>query len=322
MSYSRLDMLIRRHIATLRPQRLAAQGMMASKGVYITHEEVDALLDQEGADDAQPQALASDRLDTIIASKITASAKRGIFLSLPWVAQLFSLSPFEVQTLVVCLAPELRRKYDTLYAYLQDDITRKRPSVDLVLDVLCPSEAERWRARTGVLRPGSVVSPRHSPQGRRPRSPSGSSGLAQFLQLDQRMLHYILENDGLDGRLTGYATMLHPAETLEQVLVDPGLKTRLVNLCQRRFSQPPSGRQPFVFYFQGPYGIGKRDPSVCVRSGAALSCTSIWNSYSPASQMSRRRYDWYSVRDSCGMRRSISTTAMRYCKKTSRPKPG
>jgi|RhiMetdeSRZDD1v2_1073273.scaffolds.fasta_scaffold1065608_2 winged helix domain-containing protein len=32
---------------------------------------------------------------------------------------------------------ELRRKYDTLYAYLQDDITRKRPSVDLVLDILC-----------------------------------------------------------------------------------------------------------------------------------------------------------------------------------------
>ena len=66
---------------------------MASKGVYITHEEVDALLDQEGADDAQPHALASDLLDTTIADKITASAKRGIFLSLPWVAQLFSLSP-------------------------------------------------------------------------------------------------------------------------------------------------------------------------------------------------------------------------------------
>ena len=89
--------------------------------------------------------------ETTIADKITASAKRGIFLSLPWVAQLFSLSPFEVQTLIMCLAPELRRKYDTLYAYLQDDITRKRPSVDLVLDVLCPSEAERWRARTAVF---------------------------------------------------------------------------------------------------------------------------------------------------------------------------
>ena len=208
-----------------------------------------------------------------IADKITASAERGIFLSLPWVAQLFSLSPFEVQTLVVCLAPELRRKYDTLYAYLQDDITRKRPSVDLVLDVLCPSEAERWRARTAVFSDQAPLF-RHGILHRveDPRSPSGSSGLGQFLQLDQRMLHYILENDVPDGCLAGYATMLHPAETLEQVLVDPMLKTRLVHLCQRRLPQPPGGRQPCVFYFQGPYGIGKRDLALglCAQWGRPL----------------------------------------------------
>ena len=85
--------------------------------------------------------LAADHLDTTITANMSASAEQGIFLSLPYVAQLFALSPFEVQTLVVCLAPELRRKYDTLYAYLQDDVTRKRPSVDLVLDLLCTSRS-------------------------------------------------------------------------------------------------------------------------------------------------------------------------------------
>ena len=86
----RLDTLIQRHIATHRPQRLAAQGMAAAKGVYITHDEVDALLDQEDADDAQPRAVASDHLDTTIAAKMSASAEQGIFLSLPYVAQLFA----------------------------------------------------------------------------------------------------------------------------------------------------------------------------------------------------------------------------------------
>ena len=147
----RLDMRIQRHITTLRPQCLAAQGMAAAKGVYITHDEVDALLNQKDADDAQPRAVAADHLDTTFAANITASAQQGIFLSLPYVAHLFALSAFEVQTLIVCLAPELRRKYDTLYAYLQDDVTRKRPSVDLILDLLCTSEAERWRARTTVF---------------------------------------------------------------------------------------------------------------------------------------------------------------------------
>jgi len=273
-----LDTLIRRHIETLRPERLAVQGMKASKGVYITHEEVDALLDQEVTNDPQPDALVSDRLDTTIANKTAASAERGIFLSLPWMAQLFSLSQLEVQILIMCLAPELRRKYDTLYAYLQDDITRKRPSVDLILDVLCPSEVERWRARNTVFSDQAPLF-RHGILHRveDPRSPSGSSGLAQFLQLDQRMLHYLLENDALDGRLVGYVTVLHPAETMEQVLVDPALKTHLARFCQRRFSQRPSGRQRFVFYFQGPYGIGKRELALglCAQWGRPLLCVDM-----------------------------------------------
>ena len=268
-----LDTLIQRHIATLRPQRLATQGMAASKGVYITHDEVDALLNQEDTDAAQPGALASDHLETTIAANITASAQQGIFLSLPYVAQLFSLSPFEVQTLIVCLAPELRRKYDTLYAYLQDDVTRKRPSVDLVLDLFCASEAERWRARTMVFSDQAPLF-RHGilHKGEDPRSPSGSSGLAQFLQLDPRMLHYFLENDALDGRLNGYATLLAPAATMEQVLVEPTLKARLVNVCQRWFSQPPPGRRPFVLYFQGPHGVGKQDLAMglCAQWGCPL----------------------------------------------------
>ena len=66
--------------------------------------------------------------------------------------------------------------------------------------------------------------------------------------------------------------MLPPAATLEQVLVDPTLKTRLVNLCQRWFSQPPAGRQPFVFYFQGPYGVGNADLALglCAQWGRPL----------------------------------------------------
>jgi hypothetical protein len=256
----RLDMLIRRQVAALRPKRLTAQGLMASKGVYITHEEVDALLNQEGTDDAQPRVLASDLQENTIADKIAASAKRGIYLSLPWVTQLFSLSRLEVQTLIMCLAPELGRKYDTLYAYLQDDITRKKPSVDLILDVLCASEAERWRARTALFSDQAPLF-RHGILHREedPRSPSGSSGLAQFLRLDQRMLHYLLENNALDQRLAGYVTVFHPSATMDQVLVDPALKTRLTQFCQRRFSQLPSGRQRFIFYLQGPYGVGKRD---------------------------------------------------------------
>jgi ATP-dependent 26S proteasome regulatory subunit len=259
-----LDLLLQRRVLTLRQQRQALQGMAAAKGVYISHEEVDALLDQKAAPEPEPSVLSEllhqwETVQGAIDAKIRGSAERGIFLALPSLAHLFALSPFELQTVMICLAPELRRKYDTLYAYMQDDITRKRPSVDLVLDLLCASEAERWHARS--------VFADHAPLFRHgilhrvedPRSPSGSSGLAQFLQLDQRTLAYLLGNHHLDGRLDGYARLIIPSASLEEVLVEPTIKTRLMHVTRQRLSQPSSAAQQLVLYFHGPYGVGKRD---------------------------------------------------------------
>jgi hypothetical protein len=140
----------------------------------------------------------------------------------------------------------------------------------LCLDLLCASERAVAGPHHGVLRPGAVVSSWHAPQGRGPRSPSGSSGLAQFLQLDQRMLHYLLENDTLDGRLNGYATLLPPATTVEQVLVDPTLKARLVNVCQRWFLSRHLDGAPSSCTSRDPMAsVSRTWRWVCVRSGAA-----------------------------------------------------
>ena len=48
---------------------------------------------------------------------------------------------------MIALAPELDLRYERLYAYLQDDVTRKRPSVDLALNLLCPSAAVKLARR-------------------------------------------------------------------------------------------------------------------------------------------------------------------------------
>jgi AAA+ superfamily predicted ATPase len=260
----KLDLLIQQCVLVLRQQRQTLQGMAASKGVYISHDEVNTLLGQEAASEPEPPVVTElhhqwETLQGAIDARIRGSAERGIFLALPSLAHLFALSPFEWQTVMICMAPELRRKYDTLYAYIQDDITRKRPSVDLVLNLLCASEAERWHARSVFADQAPLF--RHGILHRveDPRSPSGSSGLAQFLQLDQRMLTYILGNHHLDGRLDGYARLIAPSSSLEEVLVEPTIKTRLLHVTRQRFSQPSSEAQQLVLYFHGPYGVGKRD---------------------------------------------------------------
>jgi hypothetical protein len=46
------------------------------------------------------------------------------------------LSAFDVDLILLALAPKLDLRYERLYAYLQDDVTRTWPSVDLALNLL------------------------------------------------------------------------------------------------------------------------------------------------------------------------------------------
>ena len=66
---------------------------------------------------------------------------------LSWLAHTFDLSPFDVDIILIALAPEFDLRYERLYAYLQDDVTRKWPSVDLVLNLLCPSLEAKLKRR-------------------------------------------------------------------------------------------------------------------------------------------------------------------------------
>ena len=191
----RLDRLIRRQLGA--PEQAAA-----ARAVYVTREEVEELLSGErGSGGAEDPEL--DALDAEIETRVAHGLAEGTWLALPMLGRLFGLTAAELQAVVVCLAPELRRGYDRVYAYLQDDITRKRPSANLVLRLLWPDERRRWSARelfsdtapllrTGILRPVDD-----------PHSPSGCTDLARFLTLDPRITAFLLGSQQLDGSLRG-----------------------------------------------------------------------------------------------------------------------
>jgi hypothetical protein len=239
-----VDLLIRARLAELTLQNEVVPQGQTARTVYITRDEVDFLL----ADGENPE---TDRSEAArFAAEIAGRVKHSDGLKLPELGRLFGLTELELGAVVVCLAPELRRKYDRLYAYLQDDITRRRPSVDLVLDLLCATERERWAAlacfadgaplvRTGIL---TVIDD--------PHSPSGSSGLAQFLALDQRICRYLLGADELDGRLVGRARLHRPHGTQPQ----DDLADELHRLAEHHL-----GRHGLVLHLHGPAGAGKGD---------------------------------------------------------------
>jgi ATP-dependent 26S proteasome regulatory subunit len=259
----RLDLLIQKRVIAVRFKYQTMQKAIGNQQRYISHEEVDWLLRNNGTFAVEPPELQNIHrqlgiLQNEINTRVKKSMEERVFLSLPHLAHLFALSPFELQTVLICLAPELDRKYDKLYAYLQDDITRKKPSIDLVLDLLCDTQNDRWKARTifsdnSPLFSSEIVHVSHDSE-----SPSGSSGLAKFIKLDQRIINHILGNNGIDGRLLNLVRLFNPSPSMDHVPVAQSIKTKALNLTLHHLKEQRISGKNLALYFHGKYGVGKR----------------------------------------------------------------
>jgi SpoVK/Ycf46/Vps4 family AAA+-type ATPase len=255
-----LDIRLRRRVAVL--DQLAVHSwdpadLLGRAGV-IDRREIDGLLSGElpppGDGPSGFRALTAEinrRRDRITA-RTSAAAAAGTRLGLPRLVRAFSLCVFERDAMVICLAPELRRRYDRLYAYLQDDVTRQRATADLVLDLLCDggSEEERWRSGrllspTGrLLRSGLLVSTAD------PYSPSGSDGLSRFLQPDPAVIDCLLGGRDLDPRLAGVAHLVPDLGPEGAAAADDrpagldDLATGLARLLRRHLAPPEPTELP------------------------------------------------------------------------------
>ena len=155
---TRLDILIRREVLNLRLHQ-TQPGDDEFRGLYISNEEVDELLSESllaaglvSSARITPDVLASlDNALLASQARIEAVEKSaegcGQALRLNELCRKFGLSALEREVLVICLAAEVNLKYERLYAYLHDDVTKKRPTVDLVLRLLCSKVEERVGAR-------------------------------------------------------------------------------------------------------------------------------------------------------------------------------
>jgi len=277
----RLDLLIRLRMATASLHNAVVPQAQAARTVYITQQEVDWLLASEAgsgprgapAETAVPgESAALDQISAEIDGRVERSLAEGVGLALPVLGRLFGLSPVELRAVVVCLAPELRRKYDRLYAYLQDDITRQRPSVDLVLELLCPTERQRWTARGSFSEAAPLLRAGILRKVDDPQSPSGSTGLSQFLALDSRICQFLLGADELDARLVGRARLHRPSGATAAPETDPAIIDSLLRLTEHHLGKDHPDRRKLVFYLYGPAGAGKWELArqTCHRLGISL----------------------------------------------------
>jgi hypothetical protein len=233
-----LDLLIQRALILGRSSESAA-GPDELRGLVISEPEIAAMVrskdffgerwHQEELKQAELHPI--DRqlyhLREAIDARRALSRHAGVYLALPSLAQRFELSPAEVDVLLVALAPELEPHYETLYAYLQNDVTRKRPSINLALNLICRSEREKLEARCLFDAEARLLRHRlldlgEEPQDRQPPL------LRKFLKMDEAVVGFLLDQSPRAARI---GTLLTPERRAEPPDVSPSTQKRLENLA-------------------------------------------------------------------------------------------
>ncbi|MGC9347766.1 MAG: ATP-binding protein [Anaerolineae bacterium] len=241
----------------------------AFRGLYIPDDEVQALLDRPlgsnwGATATLPQEIDQQLKGQAARARQWAEAiarnaeDAGIILPLEHLRATFRLSPFELDTLLICVAPSIDLRYQRIYAYLQDDVTKKHPTVNLVLDLLSDDDEvgadpeedtagpnrltllSRFSEDAPLLRNGLVELRCPSDTGQAPR-------LAHEIHLDEGLASWLL---GMGGYLphpdvADWVSLHHYDPEAQSSLVEEEIRDAL------SFGAPGSTHPP-LFFFYGP----------------------------------------------------------------------
>ena len=73
-------------------------------------------------------------------------------------AERFELSAFELDVLFIAVVVDIEPRYEALFGYVQNDVARKRPTVDLVLTLLSGPVADRFELMRCVDMPRAEFS--------------------------------------------------------------------------------------------------------------------------------------------------------------------
>jgi ATPase family associated with various cellular activities (AAA) len=165
------------------------------RGLYISEAKVDELLGSAqgmlaaGAD----AALAAEA--GLIEARADQDEAAGADLRLRRLRRSFGLDQTDVDLLLVCLAPDIDVRFERLYGYLHDDVSRRRASIGLALELtgLDPlaAGARRRLAANGALVAGGLVIVEE------PDRPM----LTRSMRVPDRVAAHVLGDDRLEAAL-------------------------------------------------------------------------------------------------------------------------
>ena len=220
-----LDGLLERAVTHARDIYGAAAVSDPYRGLYVSEQDVHSVL-------ARPPG------DPLFASDADLPDLSAHSNRLRWLKESFALCSFDIAVIVIALAPELDIRYQRLYSYLQDDVTRKHPTVDLILNLLCDSAASKLKRRSHFASSAPLITQTLIHLG-----DNESSFLNYAVVLDDQIVRFLLNNEGIDSRLAAFCKLVTPSEQA----IDATLKATLLTLAE----DAAAANQPLRLYMHG-----------------------------------------------------------------------
>ena len=250
--YARIDAFIAYAV-----QRWQAAGQHADnlfRGLVVTDEEAEKLLKLPfsgnwGAAVQVDQGVVEDLSKARATAVATAhriaeqTYAAGQIPRLDYLAQRFGLDEFEVDALLLVYAPAFDLRYEQIYGYLQNDATRQRATVNLVLDVLCAPEPERLKLLAYFSDSGALV--KHRLLQRLTEANAGPTPLlSQVLYPDPTVAAWLLSEYAPPQELAVHFRLVGGGDEPQDELVAPATLALL--------SQAAVLDDPLLLIFHGP----------------------------------------------------------------------
>lgn len=257
----RLDLLL--SFAVSRAQAIGFDLNNEFQGLYISDEEIErhlSLAPGAGFWDGAPidpatQASFQRRYTEWWQSIHTLEAQAqqsGVLLRLKHLAQVCRLTTDDIDLLLVCLAPAIDRRYERVYAFLQDDVTRRQPTVYFALHLL----GQSWQQRIALLQRLGDEAPLIRDSILIPYTESGASFAAfsnHLLRVDPRIVQYVQGIDSVPAQISSAVEMPTPtADNLEALVLTEEMRRALQRAYRNDSDMLP------IFHFYGTYGSGRR----------------------------------------------------------------
>lgn len=240
----------------LREGELDALLRKASLGIEEPDEETDEIGRKREEFAAMTRRISLREAATLWAVREGAGGCR---LPLLEVSKRFALDRFSYHVLVLALAPEVDLNFQRMFSYLLNDVTKKRPTVHLALELLSADDTDRRAGRRAFAADAALIL--YNLVHLEPaKAGLETSLLLREFKMPERMVQWLLGTEELAPAMRRYATIERAEDTFDDLVFDArgGLRVAALGEYMRRIERSTEAVRTPLVVFTGDEGVGKR----------------------------------------------------------------